>query len=244
MLAALGRLAAERGHGELIVPFSQTERNEPAAKFLQAVAGPYWTGNSYNIPAHQAAGIVFEPVEANEPTLVVDSAVESKGTPAQWLCDFGEIASKLSSISAIEIALRTHHATTRPEMEVEYAAPRGPAEKLLAETWAIVLGLDRVGIHDNFFDLGGDSVLAIQVISKASHAGVSHTLRQLFEFPTVAELASMVRTADTGFLKAEDSGAVVQAAPVDSDTAQDFPLARLGRLSLEDVVARLNKRRR
>lgn len=129
-------------------------------------------------------------------------------------------------------------------MAIEYMAPRDRAETMLAETWAIVLGLDRVGIHDNFFDLGGDSVLAIQVISKASQAGISHTLRQLFEFPTVAELVSMVRVADTNVLKAEDSHAVPQPAAGDGGTAQQFPLARLGRLSLEDVVARLDKSRR
>jgi FkbH-like protein len=244
MLAALGRLAMERGHAELIVPFIQTERNEPAAKFLQAVAGRYWTGQSYNIPAREAAETLFEPVEAREPAVADDPAAGSNIAPARRLCDFGEIAARLSNIADIEAAVRKHHGTRRPEMAIEYMAPRDRAETMLAETWAIVLGLDRVGIHDNFFDLGGDSVLAIQVISKASQAGISHTLRQLFEFPTVAELVSMVRVADTNVLKAEDSHAVPQPAAEDGGTAQQFPLARLGRLSLEDVVARLDKSRR
>lgn len=70
-----------------------------------------------------------------------------------------------------------------------YTAPRTPTEELLAGIWQDVLGVDRVGIHDNFFELGGDSILSIQIISRANRAGLGLTVRQLFEWQTIGELA-------------------------------------------------------
>jgi amino acid adenylation domain-containing protein/non-ribosomal peptide synthase protein (TIGR01720 family) len=79
---------------------------------------------------------------------------------------------------------------TRPDLRQEYVGAETEAEKILCEVWARALGVDRVGIHDNFFDLGGDSILSIQVISRARQAGILLTPRQLFQHQTVARLAA------------------------------------------------------
>lgn len=71
-------------------------------------------------------------------------------------------------------------------------APRSPCEQRLAEIWASVLGLNEVGIHDNFFGLGGDSIRSIQVVARATDAGIPITPRHLFQNQTVAELAAAV----------------------------------------------------
>ena len=71
----------------------------------------------------------------------------------------------------------------------EHVAPRTEAERLLAGLVAELLRADRVGVHDNFFDLGGDSILAIQLVSRAREAGVELTTRLVFQHQTVAELA-------------------------------------------------------
>jgi amino acid adenylation domain-containing protein/non-ribosomal peptide synthase protein (TIGR01720 family) len=70
-----------------------------------------------------------------------------------------------------------------------FAAPQSQAEKILATIWAELLNLPKVGIHDNFFQLGGDSILAIQLISKANRAGMKLAPNQLFLHQTIAELA-------------------------------------------------------
>ena len=77
----------------------------------------------------------------------------------------------------------------RPQLATEYSAPADPLEASLAEIWQGVLGLERVGVHDNFFDLGGDSVIGIQMIAQAASRGIHFQSEQLFEHQTVASLA-------------------------------------------------------
>ena len=78
----------------------------------------------------------------------------------------------------------------RPELERAFVAPRTPVEGKLSGIWTEVLGLDQVGIHDNFFSMGGHSILAIQVMSRVRDAfQVEFPLRRLFESPTVADLS-------------------------------------------------------
>ena len=81
-------------------------------------------------------------------------------------------------------------------VEEEYVAPCTPTEELLAGIWAEVLRQERVGRHDNFFALGGHSLVAIQVVSRVRDTfGVELPVRCVFESPTVAELSAAVEAA-------------------------------------------------
>jgi acyl carrier protein len=78
----------------------------------------------------------------------------------------------------------------RTDLAGTFVAPRTPIEEQLANIWSSVLRQDRVGIHNNFFELGGNSLLATQIISRLRQAfTVKLPLCTLFEYPTVAELA-------------------------------------------------------
>ncbi|MCA1811834.1 MAG: amino acid adenylation domain-containing protein [Halobacteriales archaeon] len=81
----------------------------------------------------------------------------------------------------------------RPELQQDFVAPRDALEERLAAIWGGVLRLDRVGVHDNFFEVGGDSLSTVQVATRAQQAGLPLQLRHLFEHQTVAELASALR---------------------------------------------------
>jgi amino acid adenylation domain-containing protein len=81
----------------------------------------------------------------------------------------------------------------RPVVEEVYKAPRDGIEVQLANLWRTVLRIQRVGIDDNFFDLGGDSISAIQIVAKANDAGIPLSTHQLFQHQTVADLAAVVQ---------------------------------------------------
>ena len=84
----------------------------------------------------------------------------------------------------------------RPNISAPFVAPSNATEALLSGIWAKVLGIDQVGIDDNFFDLGGDSILNIQIVTQARASGLALTPQELFDHPTVAALAQVVQPAN------------------------------------------------
>jgi amino acid adenylation domain-containing protein/non-ribosomal peptide synthase protein (TIGR01720 family) len=98
----------------------------------------------------------------------------------------------------------------RRDLEGGRAEPRTPAEHTLARIWSQVFGRESVGIHDNFFDLGGDSILSIQIVARANQAGLRLTSKQIFQHQTVAELAAV---ADARVAASAEQGAVTGEAP-------------------------------
>ncbi|MGF1426683.1 amino acid adenylation domain-containing protein [Kitasatospora sp. LaBMicrA B282] len=87
----------------------------------------------------------------------------------------------------------------RPGLDAGFTAPRTHWEELVAAIWSQVLGIERIGVHDDFFALGGHSLLATHVVARlrARH-GVSLPLRTVFDRPTVAQLAAFVADGPAG----------------------------------------------
>ncbi|ONM45948.1 non-ribosomal peptide synthetase, partial [Nocardia donostiensis] len=113
--------------------------------------------------------------------------------------------------------------------EVVFRAPRTAVEQTIAEVFAEVLGVERVGVDDSFFALGGDSIVSIQLVSRAKARGVVFTPRNVFEQRTVAGLAAVAETADTA-----DTAAPVLA---------ELPGGGVGSLPLTPVVRFMAQRR-
>ncbi len=89
------------------------------------------------------------------------------------------------------VATRVQH--PRPDLATPYVAPRTDAERTLAEIWQDLLGIKEVGVHDSFFDLGGDSLIGVQVLSRIKKAfNVQLPSSVLYEGPTVESLAKLV----------------------------------------------------
>ncbi len=85
-----------------------------------------------------------------------------------------------------------------------YVAPRNTLETQLCAIWQAVLGLEQISIHDNFFRIGGDSIISLQLVSKLRQAGFSLQVKTIFEAPTVAQLAVLLmQTASTAEIFAE-----------------------------------------
>jgi amino acid adenylation domain-containing protein len=87
---------------------------------------------------------------------------------------------------------KPHHSP--PVLRAQHVAPRTDTEKQLSAIWSAVLGMDDVGIHDNFFDIGGHSLTGIQVLTRVEqHFGKTIPLKNLFIAPTVALMAELIQ---------------------------------------------------
>ncbi len=106
----------------------------------------------------------------------------------------------------------------RPQLGEQFVAPRTPAEATLCTIWSRVLGIGEVGVNDNFFALGGDSILSLRVVAQAGQEGLVFSLPDLFRDQTVAALAA--RLAGDA-----DAGSPAAAAPP-RPGAQPFELVR------------------
>ncbi len=80
----------------------------------------------------------------------------------------------------------------RAQLQTAYVAPRTPVEEALAQIWAEVLHVERVGVADNFFALGGDSIHSVQIAARAGQLGYHFAVKQVFAHQTIAELATVV----------------------------------------------------
>ncbi|HYW71143.1 MAG TPA: amino acid adenylation domain-containing protein, partial [Pyrinomonadaceae bacterium] len=103
-----------------------------------------------------------------------------------------------------------------------YVAARTATEQTLVSIWSEVLGTKQVSIHDNFFSLGGDSILSIQAIARANRAGLPCALRQLFQHQTIDRLAGVIDSAAARLSadsQEQNSAAPRQLAPADLQRA-------------------------
>jgi thioesterase domain-containing protein len=118
-----------------------------------------------------------------------------------------------------------------PEGTVErvpdWVPPRNDLEGKLAAIWCEVLQVDEIGVHDHFFEVGGDSILSIHVTSRANQQGLGLSPNDIFNFPTIAELAARCARR-----QAEPSSAPAEAPDATDRTSNPTPAADVGRLPL------------
>ncbi len=129
---------------------------------------------------------------AGEPRVVISA--RNPATPADAVASTGSTASGASG--AAKEAARPAELHPRPALGNEYHAPTNPAEEILAAVWSDLFAIGHVGIHDDFFHLGGHSLLGMQLVSRVRESfGVELPLRAVFEAPTIATLAGLIDEA-------------------------------------------------
>lgn len=82
-----------------------------------------------------------------------------------------------------------------------FTAARNGIEEKLCKIWGNVLGIQQVGIHDNFFMLGGDSILSIQIVSRANQLGLGLSVKQLYQHQTIAKLSGQIGQGNTRLIE-------------------------------------------
>ncbi len=162
---------------------------------------------------------VFRRIFANPgPTAIVISTADLNHRLSRWM--------EAAAAAQNEAAAGSH---TRPDLAVAFVAPRSETEQKIATIWEKLLGLSPVGIHDNFFDLGGNSLMGTQLISQTREVfKVELPLRALFEDPTIAAIAGLI-----------EAGQQTEAAP-ELDKMAEL-LKQMQSMSDEDVRRRLDE---
>ncbi|MDX9678827.1 non-ribosomal peptide synthase/polyketide synthase [Pseudomonas zeae] len=147
--------------------------------------------------------------------------------PAQWL-----FLEQLPLTPNGKLDRKALPAADLSQSQHEYVAPSTPLEQQLAEVWQDILKIERVGVTDNYFALGGDSIISIQLVSRARQQGIRFTPKDLFQQQTVQKLAAVVALesstdeAPLDYPLAQLDQAQLDALPVPADQIEDvYPLS-------------------
>jgi len=151
------------------------------------LAGVESNPDDTGITAAEVVEVLDRVLSHRLPTPVVISSSDLQARISQWV--------KLELIRDQGQSEKENKSTgyPRPNLSNAYVAPTNDIETSIAEIWQELLGIEQVGIHDNLFDLGGDSLLVIQIVSRIREVlHIEVPLRAIFETPTIAELADKV----------------------------------------------------
>ena len=208
VLAHVGEAALARGLSVVRIPFVATAKNQPLFDFLRNVgARPVEERGDttrFELNARQAAAVSFDPGRAHDvsPAPGNEDAVPlTPGPGSAFRLDperFAHIAATAHTAEQISAQIATSARRQRPEGPTAYVAPRTPMETTLADLWAEALHLDRVGVFDDFFALGGSSLQATVLVNRLQ-ATLDRSFRSVlvFEAPSVAGFAELLeRQAD------------------------------------------------
>jgi amino acid adenylation domain-containing protein/FkbH-like protein len=195
LLEELVRLASERGLARVDVPFARTRKNTPVAEFLERVGLAHRDGDAeravFRLPAVAGALSSAFDLPSREPSNEQVAAArprEESSDHARRAELLAHVASHLQSPTHVLRAIAALKAQQRGGSD--YVAPRSSLERRVANIWCDVLHLDRVGATDGFFDLGGTSLLAAQVVARARREFAREVpLVALFEHATLERFA-------------------------------------------------------
>jgi FkbH-like protein len=201
MVQDLRRWALERGAEQVVIPFLPTPRNRPALQFLAGMcevpAVP--TGPFECVLSASDVGAGWRPADVDgasaQPVAASQKAGVATNDESELLI---QIANRLQTVDAVLAAMRTQM-KRRPTDAGPYVVPQQGVEELLARIWSECLAVEPIGAQDNFFDFGGQSLIATRILARVrSEFGVEMGLSSLFERPTVAEMAAHITSAMMG----------------------------------------------
>ena len=230
LLRRLAREAQAVGVETIRIAFVRSGKNVPAEQFLRAGPGREESGErgvTWFVLEVAAAG----QVEVTDHTVAVgdeaespEKAVMTAATPGARVAGshfYQSVATELASAPKLIAAVEAAKKRGRRHAGLPYEAPHEGSERLIAEIWAAVLGVERVGRNDDFFGLGGHSLKAVMMLSRVNRAlGSTLLLEAVFAAPLLADFAAMAGQAGRS--------AHSQAIPP-ATSAADYPLSNAQR---------------
>jgi hypothetical protein len=206
VLSQLGQRAVREEKRWIELTYLPTNKNVPAFEFLASIGNQYRNeaGTSWTFPAERLARLRYDPDEqvsaGDGITAPVETAHQSQPASRFGALDRPErlqrIGEFLYDVGRISKSIDEHRLARQPLTAVPDFTPGSTLETVLTTIWRTVLGRPRIGLHDNFFEVGGTSLKAVQVV-----AAIRKQLKQslsivgLFECPTVALLAARLQSA-------------------------------------------------
>jgi FkbH-like protein len=211
MLAALGGVAAETGLDQVALHFTPTKKNQPASDFLEKTGGTFReataAGSIFRYPTQVALALTYAPDSLNEKVESGKQKAESRslgattdhGTPISQpraAAGLYRIATELYRPETLLACLEPRE-TTRPALKAQYLAPGNEIETELVKCWEEVLKVHPVGVMDDYFELGGDSLMAVCLFVEIEEKfGRQLPLATLFEAPTIRKLGERLAGAE------------------------------------------------
>lgn len=209
MLNHLGEVAKAQNCSGISLPYIQTKKNLPALNFLEGVGADYKQpteqGFLFNFPVEIAAKLGYNPVSQTTASTTQDTqkttiSANQDQVHLRKSVRITRIATELYQpervLSQIESQLNER------QLEQPVVQPRTDAEDQLAQLWMKLLRIETVGVTDNYFDLGGTSVLAVELFAQIeSQWGHKLPLTTLVEAPTIEQLAKVLNTPNHALVR-------------------------------------------
>lgn len=201
MVRYLGQEALRHEAQDVVIRFIASAKNAPALRFLDSLeftgeSGGLYT-RSFRIKAGYASQLVYRPAARDES---VQEQKQLEPRPDSiWFgaIDYSDLAARLKTVGAISAEIRSKRSMpetgdTPPDLTASSRIPRNQTEAQLASIWAEVLRLPSVSIHDDFFEMGGNSVRAVELLVRVVETfdRPDLTLSAVLEAPTVARFGA------------------------------------------------------
>jgi FkbH-like protein len=225
MLRRLGEVAAARNLSHVDLPVIPTAKNEPAQAFAASVAGSFGIADEprilYRIPVEFARGISHRPGEDPEAVTKARSAGEAK-EPSSAPSDasivsrserYARLASELVCGGAILEAVRAKSLRAR-NLDDRLEEPATETEGTLAALWRELLNVKELGVQDDYFALGGTSLIAAQLFAEIRQRfGLAMPLTTILDHPSVRALARAIDAQRLVGARGASSGVLVELKP-------------------------------
>ncbi len=195
MVRYLGEEAERHQVSDIVIRFIASPRNAPALRFLDSLEAKEESGGEFTVAfrmrAESASRLVYKPISYDD--VVRNEESSPKPAAAQPRVDYAAIATRLNTAAAVRQEMRKFKLGLKPATRAAGSvAPRNQTEADLAAIWADVLQLPEVGIHDDFFELGGDSLRAVELLIRINEKFTlpDLTLSAVLDAPTVEQFAA------------------------------------------------------
>ena len=221
MLNHLGQAAQTKGLGQVRIPYHPTKKNLPVLNFLDSVGTAYkhpdGDGANYDLPADYAASATYAPnteaLAASETKPKSSSSKVPSLSHSNKSEQMTRIALDLVQPEQVLAQLETQERSGR-SLPQPLIPPQTATEHQLVALWCQLLRIDEIGIQDNYFDLGGTSLLAVEIFAWIDQEfDKKLPLTTILEAPTIAQLADIINKTGQQTIK----GSVVLLKPGESD---------------------------